>query len=544
MVAQQKKILVDEAYGWHNIHFVEGSIYWHGFLQYYDQIVNLVLKQKKLSERIIEFLRSEYSCFGIIIDHPEFIFASVDRVRSYPIYYCNYNNRIIVSNCANVLRDHCQIQKLNPQSLLEFNMSGYVYNKRTLYQTLHQLQSGEYLFWKRELNNIDIKRYYQYIPRPKQSESAADLQNDLSRVINNVMNRTIERAAGAPIWVPLSGGLDSRLILSKLVEFKYDHLHAFSFGVAGNFEAKRAKYVAEKLGVPWLFCPFKSKYIQNPDYLNVRNSYTNFSAGLCTAPAYLGFEAFYTLTRNNKIPSNAVIVNGQSGDFITGGHVPRFLYHDATKFDQIIEALITKHCSLWLNLKTPKNLELTIKNITDQLPVLDNLPQLDRFYSNYETWEWQERQSKAVVNGQRIYDFFKLKWLLPLWDSEFIDFWETVSYELKINQKLYIDYLKNYNYKGVFSILRDEANPWTLKYLWIPWVARCIGLLVGKDCKAKYYRNMYYYATDHDQYAYYGRKYYLQYYKIARSVASFDVKNYLNMNCFNDNELLKKIKAL
>lgn len=529
MVIKTNSVLINGIYGWRCIKTTVGNVYLNGIFECYDKMLALLFNGKMLCDEVFKLLRLEYGCFGIIVDHPNFLFASVDRLRSYPVYYSQCNNELIISNSADKLRSHCALQAINHQSLLEFNMTGYVFNRETLYQDLYQLQAGECVFWKKISKKLQIKRYYRYISKPNQTLSSAALEQRLSQCVDRIIQRTIEYAQGAPIWVPLSGGLDSRLILAKLVEFKYDRLHAFSYGVPTNFEAKRARRVAQQLGVRWLFCPFKSERIRDPGYLKARNAYTNFSAGLCVAPNYLGFEAFYALMRNKIIPTDAVMVNGQSGDFITGAHAPRFLYNNETNVQNMMAALIKKHCSLWLNLKTSENLQHITKRITTQLPELDDtISEIDRLYSNYETWEWEERQAKAVVNGQRTYDFFRLKWLLPLWDSEFMDYWETVPYDLKINQKLYIDYLKKYNYNGVFSTLRDDADPWILKYSWIPWAARCIGFLAGKKLKEKYYHYMYYYATDHDQYAYYGREYYLQHYKIARSVASFDAQNYLN----------------
>jgi len=529
MVKKSSNLFFSDSYGWRRITTPNAKLYIHGIAEHSQTILMSLLSSAKLSDQVLELLKAEYGSFGIIIEHPEFIFASVDRLRSYPIYYAYDNGEIFIGNSADKLKKHCQIDKLNSQSLLEFNMAGYVFNRDTLYQNMYQLQAGECLLWKKTWKTPKIRRYYRYISSPKQMQSPSDFQAQLSCVIDKVVERTIDRAHGAPIWVPLSGGLDSRLILAKLVEHQYGKLQAFSYGMPGNFEAKRAKQTAEQLGVPWIFCPFKAKRMKEPGYVHSRNSYTSFAAGLCAVPSYLGFEALYTLKRNKIIPSDAVILNGQSGDFITGGHVPRLLYDKETTLQQILDALLNKHCSLWLDLKTPENLKLIQDRIINQLPDLNNsIAAIDRLYSNYESWEWEERQSKAVVNGQRIYDFFQLKWLLPLWDSELMDFWEHIPYPLKINQALYRDYLKEYNYKGVFDTLRDDANPWIHKYAWIPWVARFVGFFAGKNLKAKYYHHMYYYATDHDQYAYYGRKHYLKNYKIARNVTSFDVVSYLN----------------
>ena len=43
--------------------------------------------------------------------------------------------------------------------------------------------------------------------------------------------------------VLLSGGLDSRLIISKLSELGYDNLHSYTYGPKHNYEAKIAEIV-------------------------------------------------------------------------------------------------------------------------------------------------------------------------------------------------------------------------------------------------------------------------------------------------------------
>ena len=45
-----------------------------------------------------------------------------------------------------------------------------------------------------------------------------------------------------------------------------------------------------------------------------------------------------------------------------------------------------------------------------------------RFSAIYESLEWSERQPKAVVVNQRLYEYFGYRWELPLWDSEILDF--------------------------------------------------------------------------------------------------------------------------
>jgi asparagine synthase (glutamine-hydrolysing) len=75
----------------------------------------------------------------------------------------------------------------------------------------------------------------------------------------------------------------------------------------------------------------------------------------------------------------------------------------------------------------------------------------ERDYAIYEYSEYQNRQAKYVINGQRIYDFLGVDWRLPLWDRDFVDFWEGVPIEHKRRQALYRETLMAENWGGVWD---------------------------------------------------------------------------------------------
>ena len=62
----------------------------------------------------------------------------------------------------------------------------------------------------------------------------------------------------------------------------------------------------------------------------------------------------------NWIDNQAVFINGNSGDFISGGHIKEKIYEsrkiEKNKFrkENILTEIIEKHFSLWSDLKTKK----------------------------------------------------------------------------------------------------------------------------------------------------------------------------------------------
>ncbi|MCY1237684.1 hypothetical protein D9M72_503920 [compost metagenome] len=63
------------------------------------------------------------------------------------------------------------------------------------------------------------------------------------------------------------------------------------------------------------------------------------------------------------------------------------------------------------------------------------------FANLYELWDWQERQSKYIVNSVRVYEQFSLNWWLPLWDSEFLEFWQLIPLQLRKGRLWYKDWI-------------------------------------------------------------------------------------------------------
>ena len=478
-----------------------------------------------------EILSSYPANFAAIIEAPNFVLAFVDTIRSYPIFYFQQPGSLILSNSARWVRAEGDLKTLNSDSVLEFSMAGFVTGRETLYENLFQLQAGELLFFDKRSGQIALERYYRFFPSIVREESLETCVNQLSEVTNRVFRRVIQRANGAPIWVPLSGGLDSRLVLCKLKEFGYDRLTAFSYGPSGNHEAKAAKYVAEQLSVPWIFVPSRHSESRKFFWSNLRRDYWSFSDGLCSVPNMQDIMPLLALRRQGSLPSDAIVINGQSGDFITGGHIPTSLMEEKAGISELLDAVINKHFSLWVHLKRKNNLKQIEEKIAAHLDWAKEIPTwLERMPLLFEYWEWQERQCKYVVNGQRIYEFLGLGWELPLWDVDYLHFWQSVPPGLKFGQKLYRSYLERYDFHGLFKEFNPTVWRWPGATISVVPVARAMQILFGERYKRLVYKYASYYGHFGYHYAPYGFKYFVTNISKARHAASFFVKTWIDEN--------------
>jgi len=394
--------------------------------------------------------------YSFIIDSPYFIIACTDKIRSYPIFYAKTSDGFCVSNSAIDLQTNAKLIEFDNDSVLEFQMAGFVTGASTLYKGLQQLQGGEFLLFKKNNNKLLVEKHFTYFPSKLFDLSENDLLEKHDEAINITFSKLVDSLDGAPVWIPLSGGLDSRLILSKMIELGYENLNTFTYGIPQLWEVKYAREIAKSAGIKWQFILYDPHQTKKIYHTVERKEYYRFGSGLCSVPFVNEYFALKFLIAKKVIPEDSVIINGQSGDFLTGGHIPSGLEkpkNSIVSFEYLVNLIIEKHFSLWSNLKSSKNLKVIKEKIGNiLLPFISNSMSLDTAACAYELHEWQERQCKYVVNGQRVYDWFGFDWRLPLWSDELMEFWRDVPWRIKSGQRLYKKYLTHYNPENLFNL--------------------------------------------------------------------------------------------
>ena len=120
-------------------------------------------------------------------------------------------------------------------------------------------------------------------------------------------------------------------------------------------------------------------------------------------------------------------------------------------YNRVFDVHLHKHYSLWKILLNKKNKSVIRNTLYDQLLNSINSDNNLTEHGILELLEYENRQTKHVINGQRIYDYYRLDWLLPLWNNSFIKFWQSVPLKYKLNQNLYKKVLLELNFGEVWT---------------------------------------------------------------------------------------------
>lgn len=472
---------------------------------------------RKLTDKsfLLGFMKKYVDSYGLIVITDTKVSAVTDHTRTFPIYYANGENEFVISNSAEKVRDLADLKDINSEGVQEYLLSGYVHGDRTLFELLHVMPAGRYLEFDVEPSKLTIETYFQYFPTGSQNSKLETLIEEFDFLLDEIFAGLSERLRNTPIFVPLSGGLDSRLILCKLIQHGCERITAFTYGSRHGHEMKEAKAVSSKLGVHWISIPSQSKNLRRLYQSTTRKEYARYADGLHMTPVLLDFEAVYRLSEEGMFPKGSTIINGYSGDFLFGGHIPETLALSPS-VSGLVEKLTDKNCS---NFKSLKIVDAKKRIQTDLIARMSNAIGLDESVENYcslyEWWDWSERQCKAVINGQRLYEFFDLDWCLPFWDKRLLEFWSTVPLHFRLNQVLHLRYLQNYNYRNAFTHLRSTPG-WSRWWRWVPSVGSSLELIGRPDSKTNFYEYMFYHSDFNYQLALFGRAEYNKWYKDIR----------------------------
>ncbi len=426
-----------------------------------------------LSDTAQEFttiLRRLSGRFAFILETERWLIAVVDRIRSVPlIWTLDDLGNVIVAQTADGLREVGALdgQTVDAGQALAVAMSGYTIGEDTLVSGVKALSAGQYLAVPIKGGALYQDYYRRYTPWAETLSDWSKSRDALRDLTLDILRDLVVVSKGRPIAIPLSAGFDSRLIAGGLKHLGHGDVLCFSYGLAGNREANAAREIAEMLGYRWTFFEYTNALARawstEADY----DAFRRYSDSLTGIHFAQDFPAIRGLRDRGYLPQDTLIVNGQSGDFITGNHIPAMLADpNQTGAASAVLPLLTKHYALWRSLMTDTNRVTITALINAEISAIaGEASNTIAAGSLFEAYEFVNRQTKYVVNGQRCYEVLGFDWSLPLWDDRYIDFWEGRSLEQKVGQGLYMDMLYRADWGGVWG--RIPINQLTVRPTWI-----------------------------------------------------------------------------
>jgi asparagine synthase (glutamine-hydrolysing) len=450
-------------YGMHVV-WIRGYILFDGISQTNEKLYNLfgntITSQDGLllASKFELILKRLSGNFAIIVKSAGMIFAAVDYVRSIPLFFSNSHSQFYISDDASCVKQQAECNEPNSINVQELLLAGYVTGGETLYRGLKQLQAGEYLVC--ELFNGGIScvthTYYNWEFGNYFDFSEDEYINELDAIHLKVIESLLARTNDRTIVLPLSGGMDSRVIALTLKRLDSKNVVCFSYGRKGNREACISKETADYLGFPWIFIPYDNKRWRRWSRSEEWNKYREYASGLSSVPHLQDWPAVWELTKNGLIPHNSIFIPGHTALLTVQANIAYRLLNktEAPGLSVVRNSLKAAH----YNLQSCGN-QLFSQLFVSKLEHTFGKEQLNSsegIINALDNWAWKERHAKFIINSVRVYEFWGHEWRIPLWDLAMLDFWARVPVDQRKDKRLVSRYLDQ---KGFTVPQRNISNP-------------------------------------------------------------------------------------
>ena len=465
-------------YNWQEFSINDTTIFYKGFHNESKLLeITKSLIKKKTNLELSAFINKLENNFSIIMKRKNEIYAFSDKIKSFPMLYYKDKCRFLLFENFKLIKN-CKLDfTIDKKQILYFSMSGYTISNNTIYKNIKPIKQGTFIHFFKNT----VKEYEYFYFNNKKTKKDLNIKEKLKKINENIILKLIASCQDKQIVIPLPAGYDSRFILTGLKKYGYKNISTFSYGRKNNREEKIAKELTSFMKIPWIYIPYTNKKLQKIKNSKQHRDYEAYADNLTSIHFPQDFTAIKYLHDNNLISRDCVIVNGQLGDFISGNHLPNIKYIKKNATKDLIYQYIYKHLNLWNSyyLKNKNKIYYQILNIINKKKFKH---EKESQFKIFENLEFENRQCKYVINGQRLYEFFNYEWRLPLWDSEYLNFWSSIPLELKLNQKLYKETLHETDWCGVWNnIPINPKNSFTLDIILLRYMFKAFFIFRGKE---------------------------------------------------------------
>jgi Asparagine synthase len=370
--------------------------------------------------RIDDAVANFNGCFACVLSFPDRAVLAVDRGGTTPIYTTTVNGEYVASiDPWSVVEAVGAGAELDDMSVLDMLRLGYVAGDRTLVRGVQLVPSGTVVHVAR--HRPLAQRYWMFRPYEQKVASDAPLEHALRSNIESVVSLLDGRVAG----VPLSGGLDTRVI-TTLLHNSGANVRAFTYGPPGEPEVEIGANVAATLGVKHEIVPIDQHYLED-----------NFIAD---SAAVVGLTTRFTCGLGARH------VDGGDIDVFVPGHGGCYSDYQLGVFnapvsnrEQAWKYVYWKHYQLDADDAMPARLFDVDYDAQRWRSVEETMAELDLrgdVVGEMYRWSVENRQRKLIAMEQRAYERLG-PWVFPLHDHRVTDFFLSAPRRLLASQRAY-----------------------------------------------------------------------------------------------------------
>lgn len=389
--------------------------------------------------RLEDVLISLNGGFSGVITGPAETILFTDRYGTHPLYFRIEKNSLKYSDSILGVIGGCERRSgLNESAALALMSGEFIPGSQTLANGVEQVCTGEIVrFRTDEPIGVSRSRYWRATISGGDGSPESALEEEFGALLRTWGNQWAQALLesipeSSDIGIPLSGGLDSRLLLASLAGYDRNRIHPCCYGDPQSSDVRLSRLAAERLGLKHTHLPFVDG---SPLMGESRSKLVQLIGGttrLTLADGGLVLAEHLSAPRGNV----GVFVPGHSGDVVSGSKLKPSQSHRGTI---AAEDFAASYCACFhpkdlAGLLLPQKRELSTAAIDLFRASARTSNEADEAIHRWSLEELIHRR----VNTELVIYRQTSKAVTPFFDSRLADFFARTPRESLYGQRLYI----------------------------------------------------------------------------------------------------------
>jgi len=275
------------------------------------ELIGAIYSEAMKSNQGWGFLQGLSGEFSMVIldEERDTLHLITDRMASRQLFYFFDNKNL---SWAQEIKAFLEIAKfqaiMSRETAEEFLSSGYLSDNKTWFENVYRIPGSTVITFDLRSRSLIQRKYWdwQTVEPLRGPLDVREVVDEVSRLFHDAVYRRVKGKLS--VGVPLSGGLDSRLILASIPDEYSDHITAYTFGKSGCDDVSVAKRVARKMGREHLVFELNSS-----NWLDNRIRGVWLTDGLLDLLHMHGIEFMADVRKNADVVLSGIIGGGLIG---------------------------------------------------------------------------------------------------------------------------------------------------------------------------------------------------------------------------------------